>query len=229
MKAVILAAGKGSRISTLVKDVPKPMILYENKPILEHNIMLCKTHGIEDIYINTSHLADLITDYFRDGNKWGVKINYSFEPELLGTAGALSNFKSQLKGNNFLVIYGDNFSSIDLSKLIAKHEKSKATITVALHYREDVSQSGVAEFLADGKITKFIEKPKTNQTQSHWVNAGIYVVSSKIFEYLPYGFSDFGIDIFPLLLQKNISLYCECFHDNVLAFDSPEMYLKNKK
>ena len=229
MKALILAAGKGSRLSTIIKDVPKPMLLFNGKPILEHNINLCKRYGVIDFFINTSHLADVITNYFETGRKLGVNICYSFESELLGTSGALNNFKEQLSSDDFLVIYGDNFTNINIQELIKKHQQNEAMATIAFHYREDVCQSGVAELANDGRITTFIEKPAPNQTNSHWVNAGIYVINKDIFKFIPQGFSDFGKDIFPLLLKNNIPMYGVCFSNEVLAFDTPEMYYKNKK
>ncbi len=89
MKAVILAAGKGERLSEITQSIPKPMIEFKGKPLLQHNIELCKRYGIEDIFINLHHLPDRITKYFGDGERFGVKIKYSYEEELLGTAGAV--------------------------------------------------------------------------------------------------------------------------------------------
>jgi mannose-1-phosphate guanylyltransferase len=227
VKALILAAGKGSRLPKVTEHTPKPMIEFRGKPILLHNIELCRKFGIDEILINTSHLANKITDYFGDGNKMGVKIKYSFENDLLGTSGALNNFKSDLN-EDFFVIYGDNYSEIDLSLLIKKRNQFKSIAAIAFHFREDVTSSGVAEFDSDGKILKFIEKPGKGETDSHWVNAGIYYLTPEIFKYIPDGFSDFGKDIFPRLLSENESIYGVCYKSDVLAFDTPEMYDNNK-
>jgi NDP-sugar pyrophosphorylase family protein len=227
MKAVILAAGQGSRISSLTRKIPKPMIKYNGKPILEHNIELCKKNGITEIFINTHHLADIIKNYFGNGNRWGVNIHYSYEKELLGTASALTNFKDDLKDDSFFLIYGDNYSNFDILTLKAKAETVENMAVIGFHYREDVSTSGVAEFDNNGKILKFIEKPKPGETSSHWVNAGIYYLAPSIFDAIPNKFSDFGRDIFPMLLRNNIPFYGVCLDSLVLAFDTPEMLKDN--
>lgn len=257
MKAIILAAGKGERLKKITQSVPKPMIKYRGKPILEYNIELCKKHGIEDIYINLYHLPKTITDYFLDGKRLGVNIKYSYENELLGTAGAvrkivndfwnIPDIKSQSlkvseslnqqhssnvlfrQAEPFFVIYGDNFSDYDLQLLIDKQKKTKAPCVIAFHYREDVSQSGVAEFDHDFKIIKFIEKPKDGDTQSHWVNAGIYLMSTEIIKYIDEGNNDFGKDVFPKILKSDLSIYGVCQYTEVRSFDTPRMFYDNIK
>lgn len=226
MKAVILAAGKGSRIGDVTRSIPKPMIKFKGKPILEHNIELCKRNGVTDIYINTHHLPEIVKNYFGDGSSFGVKIQYSFEKEMLGTSSALTNFSKHLLGESFFVVYGDNFSNFDMNSLKRKSETVDNMAVIGFHYREDVSTSGVAEFDNNGKILKFIEKPKPGETNSHWVNAGIYYLDPSIFDAIPNKFSDFGRDIFPMLLRNNIPLYGVCLDSEVRAFDTPEM-LKN--
>ncbi len=227
MKALILAAGKGSRLGDITETIPKPMIKYKGKPILEHNIMLCKKFGVTDLYINTSHLANIIQEYFKNGEKWGVKITYSYEEELLGTSGAINNFRNSFSEVDFFVIYGDNFSEINLLELKKMKEDKKAIAAIAFHYREDVSMSGVAEFDKDNKVTMFIEKPKPGTTTSNWVNAGIYFLDSKIIYKIPSGFSDFAKDIFPQLMKENLPIYGICDSKDVLAFDTPELLKKN--
>ncbi len=223
MKAVILAAGKGERLKGTVEGTPKPMIMYGGKPILQHNIELCKAHGIEEVYINTHHLASKIKQYFGDGSKFGVKIRYSHESELLGTSGALNSFREQLRNENFYVIYGDNYSAYDLGLLEKVFDPVKCIGVVAFHHREDVSQSGVGEFDEDGRIVRFLEKPGEGISESHWVNAGIYLLSSRILDYIPLGFSDFGRDIFPRLLADGVPLWSVCSSADVKAFDTPEL------
>jgi len=260
MKAIILAAGKGERLKGVTKKLPKPMIELNGKPVLQHNIELCKKYGINDIYINLHHLPEIITNYFGNGEKFGVQIHYSYERELLGTAGAVrkiavdfwhlkekstlllqnsdnqsfpdfvsslnSGTSHQLTSMPFLVLYGDNYSNYNLNLLIEKLYSSNSIAVVAFHYREDVAQSGVAEFDKDFKLIRFIEKPKYNESLSRWVNAGIYFVSPKIINFIPRGFSDFGTDIFPNLLNNGIPIYGVCENTNVIAFDTLEMYNK---
>ena len=234
MKAIILAAGKGERLKEITHSVPKPMINYKGKPILEHNIGLCKKIGISDIYINLYHLSEKITEYFGDGNKFGVNIKYSYERELLGTAGAVKHIIDEyLRGDkNFsyplFVIYGDNYSEYNLNLLINKYKETGGSV-IGFHYREDTSQSGVAEFNAKGRIIEFIEKPLPQQSQSHWVNAGIYLLEESVVELISLRVSDFGKGVFPLALKNNIPLYGICDNSEVRAFDTPEMYKRSSE
>lgn len=179
MKAVILAAGKGTRNPEATRDKPKPMIEYQGKPLLLHNILLCKRHGIEELLINTHYLAGQIQDYFKDGKEYGVNIRYSYEPEILGTAGALHSFRSELASEPFLVLYGDNVSQYPLDALIRLFKEKKAIAAIGCHWLEDVSQSGVVECDKDQRILRFVEKPKQGDSESHWVNSGIYCLSPK--------------------------------------------------
>lgn len=227
MKAVILAAGKGTRLGELGCSIPKPLLEVQGKTILEHNVELCKKFGTEEIFINTHHLSPMITSALGDGEKYGLSIKYSYEPQLLGTAGALLNFKSQLGHQPFYLVYGDNFSSFDLASLRRKADDVQTLAVIGFHYREDVSSSGVAEFDRNGKIMKFLEKPSAGQTDSNWVNAGLYFLSPSIFDFIPPGESDFGRDIFPNLLAKGLPLYGVLQNSAVYAFDTEELYLRN--
>lgn len=211
MKAVILCAGKGERLMPLTKDIPKPMILIKNKPVLEYLILLCKKHGADEIFINTSYLPDKIKEYFGDGKRWGVKIIYSYESELLGTSGALNNFKKYLN-STFFLIYGDNITDLDLTTMLKFHKKNHAFGTIALRKAKDINSfSGYASLSSIFKIEEFIEKPNSNKIKlikynSLWENSGIYVLEPEILKYIKPGFSDFAKDVFPRLIieQKEI-------------------------
>jgi len=232
MKAVILAAGKGERLKNITVSTPKPMIVFKGKPIIQYNIELCKKYGIEDIYINVHHHAEQIKEYFGDGRRFGVKIEYSFEKELLGTSGAVKKIADEFwKGENqddfFFVIYGDQFSGFNLSSMIKKINQYETLGVIAFHYREDVEHSGVSEFDDDYRITRFIEKPKKGETKSHWVNAGIYLLKKEIMNFIPKGVSDFAKEIFPQMLKSEMPLYGICEKLDVRYFDTIEMYNKN--
>lgn len=223
MKAILLAAGKGERLGDVVRRIPKPMIPYKGKPILQHNIELCRRHGIKQIYMNTHYLAGEIRNYFGTGERFGVHLHYSYETQLLGTSGALNSFREELGKGTFFVLYGDNFSKFNLQRLRDAMKKRNCIGVIAFHYREDVSQSGVGEFDRDGRVTGFIEKPSPGTTSSHWVNAGIYLLNPAILKYIPEGFSDFGRDIFPLLLRENVPLYGVRSRVSLKAFDTLEL------
>jgi len=207
MKAVILAAGKGTRLRPLTDEMPKVMIPIAGKPILEHHIEHLAGAGIEDIFINLHHLPERIMSHCGDGKKWGVRIRYSFEPEILGTAGAIKKLESELRGAPFLVVYGDNFSEFDFADFISCAEKSGGIGTIAVFEKEDVVGSGIVEIGSGDQIVRFLEKPAPNQVISHWANAGIYRLSGDILDYIPDGCSDFGYDIFPEVIKREKPLF----------------------
>jgi NDP-sugar pyrophosphorylase family protein len=233
LKAIILAAGKGERLKDITQDLPKPMINYKGKPLLHHNIELCKTYGLKDLYINLHHLPEKIKKYFGKGEGFGVNIKYSYESELLGTSGAVKKIAADYWNNEsdndkfFFVIYGDNFSAYDLTAIERKIKATDSLAAIAFHHRQDTSHSGVAEFDENHRIIKFIEKPKLGESESHWVNAGIYCLNTEILNFIPEGNSDFSRDIFPELLRKNKAIYGICNETDVKAFDTPEMYKKS--
>ena len=224
MKAIILAAGKGERLKNLTSELPKPMIVFKGKPILQHNIELCRRYGVDELFINTHHKPQAIQGHFGDGRRFGVKIQYSFEESLLGTSGAVKHFQPALGKSPFFVIYGDNYSQYNLDSLRGMADETKSLAVIGFHWREDTESSGVAEFAADGRVTQFIEKPKLGENKSHWVNAGVYYLQPGIFLYIPDGVSDFAKVVFPKMLASGITLYGVCSREQVVAFDTPEQY-----
>lgn len=223
MKAFILAAGSGSRLGDKTKLLPKPMIKVHGKPVLEQNIVMCKEAGVRDIYINTHHLSDTIVNYFGDGSDFGVKIIYNDEIELLGTAGGIEYFLPFLKDEPYLVIYGDNFSEVILSDLWDYHLRNNSEMTIALHWRKDISKSGVVDMLDTGRITRFTEKPKTRGMGGGWVNAGIYIINPLLIDSIVKPYTDFAYDIIPELIRRNIRVYGKKVKENVWPIDTPEL------
>ena len=223
MKAVLLAAGKGTRLRPLTDEMPKVMIPIAGKPILEHHVEHLAGAGIREIFINLHHLPDRITSHFGDGQKWGVRIRYSFEPEILGTAGAVKKLEAELRGAPFLVVYGDNFSELDFADFISWSEKAGGSGTVAVFEKEDVAGSGVVDIGSGGRIVRFLEKPAPNEVLSHWVNAGIYRLSDDILDDIPRGYSDFGHDIFPEAIERGRNLFAYRSKEPVWAIDHPEL------
>jgi NDP-sugar pyrophosphorylase family protein len=183
------------------------MIPIAGKPILQHNIELLARHGIRELAINLHHCPDVISDLFGDGTRFGVQITYSFEPVLLGTAGALKKIESFFS-ETFVVIYGDNLIHCDLTRLLNMHRRHAAQVTIALFEREDVTQSGIVELDGADRITRFLEKPATDQVFSHWVNAGVLVLEPLILQQIPADVpSDFGREILPRLVRDGAALY----------------------
>lgn len=197
MKALILAGGMGKRLRPLTDDKPKPMISISNKPILEWQIMWLKSHNIREVVLCTGYMSENITEYFGDGEKFGVSIEYSKEEEPLGTGGALMQSEPFLKEHStFIVMNGDIMSNIDPNSLILNltDELIGTIAVVALR-----SPFGEIEIKEDGRISRFTEKPILND---HWINAGIYCLSNKIFNYLS-SIGSLELDVFPLLAQEN--------------------------
>lgn len=208
MKAMILAAGRGTRLRPLTEHVPKCMIPINGRPLLEYTIEWLRRYGVTHIAMNVCHLGDVIMAHFGDGSRWGVNITYSVEEEPLGTAGGVKNIEWFFDGGPFLVWYGDNLSTCRLHELLQFHEEKEGAATIALHYREDPTQSGIVGLDENDRITRFLEKPGSDQVFSHWVNAGIYVLEPQVLASIPAeGAPDFGRDTFPQLLARGESLY----------------------
>ncbi len=224
MKAFILAAGKGDRLGSLTATVPKPMLELAGKPILEHNILMCKNAGVEDIFINLHYLPNKITDYFGDGAKLGVNIKYNYEPELLGTAGGILFFLNNLKEEPFYVIYGDNYTEFDLKDLKDYHESVNSEFTIALHRVDDISRSGVVQLGENNEIINFIEKPIMDHIEEGWVNSGIYLINSGVMDDLVKQNSDFAYDIIPQVINRNDKIYGYKIKNDLWAIDTPDVF-----
>ncbi len=207
MKAMILAAGVGSRLDPLTRNLPKPMVPIINKPVMEHIIELLAGNGFSKIMVNLHYYSEQIEGYFGDGSKWGVKIQYSHEDRLWGDAGSVKRCE-RFFDSTFLVIGGDDLADIDLRRLVKQHRDHKALCTIALSLVDDPAEYGIVLINERGKITRFLEKPKGEVIFSNTANTGVYVFEPEIFDLIPkratYGF---GNDVFPLLLEQKRRFY----------------------
>jgi len=208
-KALIMAAGYGTRLEPLTIAVPKPMIPIANIPCMQHNIELLKTFCFEDITANIHYHPEQIENFFGDGHDMGVNLSYSYEEQLLGTAGGVKRMAQEIAEvkDSFVVLSSDALTDINLDKIISFHKKKKALITIALAEVEDVCHFGVVLQDQDGKITGFQEKPKKEEAKSRLVNAGVYVIEPEVLSMIPDGFYDFGKQLFPRLVEQNAALY----------------------
>src|ERR1035437_6497839 len=166
MRAMVLAAGVGQRLRPLTHGRPKPMLPLGGKPLLEHNLRLLARYGIREIAINLHFHPEVIVDYFGDGSHLGLKITYSREPKLLGTAGAVKNMESFFS-EPFLVLYGDNFTDCRLDRLIDFHQQKRGLCTIAAFHRESVAASGILDLDDTSRVTRFVEKPAPDQVFSN--------------------------------------------------------------
>lgn len=240
MRVIILAAGKGERLKGLTEKVPKPMLRINGEVILEHNLKWLKEYGIEEVFINLHYLPEVIQDYFKNGNAWGIKINYSCEREILGTAGGVKKIVEDCGwnkwDNDFLVIYGDNFypATYNLSDFVDFHLQKASLVTLGLYKcEEEIYKSGVVLLGEDDLVDAFVEKPNHHQIDPDFlrhglINAGIYGLKKKVLDFIPDGFSDFGRDVFPKLIADHIQMSGYVFEEPLIAIDTVELY-KNVK
>ncbi len=206
-QAMMLAAGQGIRLRPLTDRIPKCMVPLGGKPLLEYGIRWLQKHGVTELAINLYYLPETVTEYFGDGQRWGVHITYSREPEPLGTAGGVKQMAPFFRGP-FFVWYGDNLSTCRLDRLWEHHKSRGGAVTVALHYREDPIHGGIVGLDAQDRITRFVEKPAPGEVFSRWVNAGIYVLEPAVLDRIPAGRAvDFGRDVFPAMLAAGGALY----------------------
>ena len=189
MKAVILAGGLGTRLRPLTNNKPKPMLPVGEKPILEHLIEWTKKGGVKSIVICVSYLRKSIEDYFEDGSKFGVKIEYAISNKPLATAGQLKTAEEFID-DDFVCMYGDSIFNFSLKNMIKQHVTKKSFVTMSLNEFKTNLPYGVIETSKKGKVVSWNEKPEIKAN----VNMGCYVMNSNIFDLIPknkaYGMDD---------------------------------------
>lgn len=208
MRAMIMAAGLGTRLKPLTGLIPKPMVPIVNRPALYHILRLLARHGITEVVVNLHHLPDSVTGYFGDGAALGVDLMYAFEEQLLGTAGGVKNNQDFLGGGTFLVLSGDALTDVDLTGLITAHRSSGGIATLAVAEVDDPSQYGVVVVDEEARVRGFQEKPSREEARSNLCNCGMYVFEPEIFGRIPAGqFYDFGTMVLPELLRDGLAFY----------------------
>lgn len=182
MKVVIMAGGKGTRISSVASDIPKPMIEIQGEPVLEREIECLRTQGFTDIIITVSHLGNIIMDYFKDGSDFGVNIEYFFEKEPLGNAGALYKIKEKLT-EDFLLLNADAIFDVDFNRFVEYHKEKGGLVTLFTHPNSHPYDSGLIIADESGSVLKWLAKEDERpEYYRNRVNAGLHVISPKILE-----------------------------------------------
>ncbi|HZV77168.1 MAG TPA: NDP-sugar synthase [Candidatus Babeliales bacterium] len=205
---MILAGGLSTRLYPLTKLVPKPLVPVAGVPNAAHLLHYLRAYGFDEIAINLHYLADAIVRSLGDGSRFGVKLHYSYEPELLGSAGGVKNVESFFGGEPFVVIGCDEVTDLRLDRLVKFHRDREAIATIGLVECEQVDQYGVVVVDDRGKIVGFQEKPAPGTELSKLVNTGVYAFSPAIFEHIPAAeFYDFGKQVFPSLQAAGERFY----------------------
>ena len=224
MKALILAAGLGTRLLSLTADRPKPMLPVGGRPLLVHTIDLLRSHGVRQVAINVHHQPEAITRYFGSGEDFGVQLRYSPEDKLLGTAGAARKLRDFFDEPAF-VVYGDVFTDLDLSALAAWHGSHGAALTMALYRVEDPTRAGIVEVDASGRVLRFQEKPRRADVFTDLASAGIFVIEPHVLDLVPDDVAwDFGQDLIPALLARGAPVYGRPADGYVLDIGGLERY-----
>jgi mannose-1-phosphate guanylyltransferase len=222
-KAMILAAGQGTRIRPLTKGMPKPMIPILGKPVLEYIIEHLARHGVREIMINVAYHHWKIENYFGDGSRWGVEIGYSYEgvrehgeivPRPKGSAGGMRHIQdfSGFFDDTTLVLCGDAIIDLDITAALEEHHAKKAMATVVTLpvSREEVKNYGVVVAGDDGRVQSFQEKPKPEEALSNLASTGIYIFEPAVLELVPRGVEfDIGSQLFPLLVKQGLPFFAQ--------------------
>lgn len=229
MKTVIMAGGKGTRISSVASDIPKPMIKIEGKPVLEHEIECLRDQGFTDLIITVSHLGQIIMDYFGDGSAFGVQIRYFNEEKPLGNAGALFKLRDQLT-DDFLLLNADAIFDVDFNRFVAYHKEKGGLVTLFTHPNSHPYDSGV--LIADdcGAVEQWLTKEDLRpQWYRNRVNAGLHVINPKVLDLTGIAPETVGTEVNGKIVKVDLDrqiLKPLCGTGKMFCYDSPE-YVKD--
>lgn len=240
LKAMVLAAGIGSRLEPLTSCVPKPLVQIAGRPVMEHILLLLKKYGITEVVSNTYHLGDKLQAYFSDiQEREGITLNFVNEERLSGVAGGIRKCREYLEGSTALIIMGDALTNVDLGKLYEAHKKAVkekgAKVTIAQMQIEDTTQFGVIVTNEEGRVTSFQEKPKAEDALSNWANTGIYFFEPEVLDMIPSVEEapeyDVAGDLFPKLLANDVYMQAIAVDEDIYWADigTPEQYIETLK
>lgn len=206
-KAMILAAGEGTRLRPLTVETPKVLLPIGGTPLICYTLTWLKYYGIREVAINLYHLGDKVKEWLGDGSRFGVQIHYSIEESLLGTAGGVKKME-RFFDSAFVVVYGDVLTDFDLSAMVKFHRDKKAGATVAVTQVSNPWETGIVQMKEDGRIISFVEKPPKGTEMGNMANGGIYILERRVLDFIPnQGYCDFAYDIFPKLVNADLPIY----------------------
>jgi NDP-sugar pyrophosphorylase family protein len=213
------------------------MLPINGKPLLEYTVGWLRQHGIRDIAINLHYRPEAIVKHFEDGSALGVRIVYSYEDPILGTAGAARKLNGFLESSPLVVVYGDVLTNLDLSALLAFHEQARsrdlrAWVTMSLYHVPNPTEVGLVGLDTTGRVTRFLEKPKPHEVFTDLANAGVLIIEPEVVRFIPPDtFYDFGLHLLPQLLLSGISMYGWVIPDSTYLLDigTPEKYAQAQR
>lgn len=231
MKALILAAGLGTRLRPLTDTIPKALVPIAGKPLLAYHLDTLRKHGIEEVIVDVGYLADKVQDFVEQYSAQyaGLRVVLSHDPDLVGSAGVVQMNRDRLQGEDFIVIYADNFTNIDYTKLLSAHRQRGAVCTIACYYESHPESKGILVYDDNMRIQQFIEKPQPHEVVSNFANAGVYVCSPELFEHIDKAFGepyDFSRHLFPYLLKETVPLHAHEVTEYFIDIGTPETYQK---
>ncbi len=222
---MILAAGAGTRLRPLTDSVPKPMLPIAGRPLLAHTLRWLHDAGVREAALNLHYLPDIVRDGLGDGSRWGTRLRYNVEHELLGTAGALLPF-GDFWDRTFAVIYGDLLLDLDLGALLRFHRERGALVTIALKPTDTPHSQGMVD-TDHGRVLHFVEKPRSWPAETGTANAGVYIAEPDALRWIPRDRpSDWGHDVFPALLAAGLPLMATTVAGRVIDIGTPDIYAR---
>lgn len=227
MQALILAGGKGTRLRPLTVYTPKPIVPICNRPFLLYQIDTLRRAGITDITLSLSYQPNKIEQLLGDGSDYGVKLKYTVEPQPMGTAGAYKFAEEHIREPT-VVFNGDILTDLDLKTVIREHSEHKAAATIVLTPVENPSAYGLVETENDGRIRRFLEKPKADEITCNTINAGTYILEPKVLDFIPNDENhSFEYGLFPELLRREESFFAHVpARTYWIDIGTPERYLR---
>lgn len=208
MKAMILAAGMGTRLRPLTNTIPKPLLPIAGTPLIVWNLLLLKRHGFQDVVINLHHLGPMIEQALGNGSKYGLRIHYSHEPVILGTGGGIKQAEPNFSGEPILVLNGDTLFELDLEALWTAHQQQKAAATLVLRADPDAASWGLIEVGSEDRILRITGRGKTDSPAIKTrMFAGIHVLQPRLLRDVPKGKESSIIDAYVAAIQRNEPVY----------------------
>ncbi|MCK5219357.1 NDP-sugar synthase, partial [bacterium] len=228
MKAIILVGGEGTRLRPLTLHCPKSTVPMLGHAFLEYQFAFLRKHGIRDIVLSICHQPKLLRAAFGTGRRFGIKLHYALESQPLGTAGAIRNAGKFIdRRETVVVLNGDILTDINLTRMATVHRGQRSVLTIGLTWVEDPSAYGLVQTSRAGRVSCFLEKPSPGEGQTHWINSGVYIFDSAVFDRIPEG-KNYSSErqLFPELLSAGQRVWSFPGRDYWMDIGTPAKYLQ---